>query len=51
MGATGDGKGIAARYLLSKIVQTQPWLIRLHDPQHGSAEDYWGIPKVSQSGD
>jgi hypothetical protein len=51
MGATGDGKGIVARYLLSKIVQSQPWFIRLHDPQHGSAEDYWGIPKVSQSGD
>ncbi len=51
MGATGDGKGIAARYLLSRIIQTQPWFIRLHDPQHGSAEDYWGIAKVSQSGD
>ena len=50
MGATGDGKGVCARYLLSRIVQTLNWYIRLHDPQHGSDQDHWGIPKVSKSG-
>ena len=50
MGATGDGKGVCARYLLSRIVTTLNWYIRLHDPQHGSDQDYWGIPKVSKSG-
>ncbi|NES18154.1 MAG: hypothetical protein F6K41_04310 [Symploca sp. SIO3E6] len=50
MGATGDGKGVCARYLLSKIVTTLSWYIRLHDPQHGSEQDHWGIPKVSKSG-
>ena len=50
MGATGDGKGVCARYLLSRIVTTLSWYIRLHDPQHGSDQDYWGIPKVSKSG-
>lgn len=50
MGATGDGKGICARYLLSEIVKSLNWYIRLHDPQDDSAEDYWGIPKVSKSG-
>ena len=50
MGATGDGKGVCARYLLSRIVTTLSWYIRLHDPQHGSEQDYWGIPKVSKSG-
>lgn len=51
MGATGDGKGIFSRYLVSEIVKRNPWYLRLHDPQHGSAEDYWGIPKVSKSGE
>ena len=50
MGATGDGKGICARYLLSRITLTLNWYIRLHDPQHGSDQDHWGIPKVSKSG-
>ncbi|NEQ65525.1 MAG: hypothetical protein F6K21_08500 [Symploca sp. SIO2D2] len=50
MGATGDGKGVCARYLLSRIVTTLSWYIRLHDPQHGSDQDHWGIPKVSKSG-
>ncbi|NER45980.1 MAG: hypothetical protein F6J92_04690 [Symploca sp. SIO1A3] len=50
MGATGDGKGVCARYLLSRIVTTLSWYIRLHDPQHGSEQDHWGIPKVSKSG-
>ncbi len=50
MGATGEGKGVMARYLLSQILITNPWYCRLHDPQHGSSEDYWGIPKVSRSG-
>ncbi|NER24665.1 MAG: hypothetical protein F6J96_28985 [Symploca sp. SIO1C2] len=50
MGATGDGKSVCARYLLSRIVTTQNWYIRLHDPQHGSEQDHWGIPKVSKSG-
>jgi hypothetical protein len=50
MGATGEGKGVMARYLLSQILTSNPWYCRLHDPQHGSSEDYWGIPKVSRSG-
>ncbi|NER95479.1 MAG: hypothetical protein F6J86_16840, partial [Symploca sp. SIO1B1] len=50
MGATGDGKGVCARYLLSRIVTTLSWYIRLHDPQHGSEQDHWDIPKVSKSG-
>jgi hypothetical protein len=50
MGATGEGKGVMARYLLSQILTANPWYCRLHDPQHGSSEDYWGIPKVSRSG-
>ena len=50
MGATGEGKGVMARYLLSQILSSNPWYCRLHDPQHGSSEDYWGIPKVSRSG-
>ena len=50
MGATGDGKGVCARYLLSRIVTTLNWYIRLHDPQHGSDQDHWDIPKVSKSG-
>ena len=45
MGATGDGKGICARYLLSRITLTLNWYIRLHDPQHGSDQDHWDIPK------
>jgi hypothetical protein len=35
---------------LSQILTSNPWYCRLHDPQHGSSEDYWGIPKVSRSG-
>ena len=50
MGATGDGKGVCARYLLSRITPTLNWYIRLHDPQHGSEQDHWDIPKVSKSG-
>ena len=50
MGATGDGKGVCARLLLSRIVKTLDWYVRLHDPQDGSAEDHWGIPKVSTNG-
>lgn len=50
MGATGEGKGVMTRYLLSQILTSNPWYCRLHDPQHGSSEDYWGIPKVSRSG-
>jgi hypothetical protein len=50
MGATGDGKGVCARLLLSRIVKKLDWYIRLHDPQDGSAEDHWGIPKVSTNG-
>ena len=51
MGATGEGKGVCARYLLSQIVLGHDWYIRLHDPQHGTPEDHWGIPKVSKTGD
>jgi hypothetical protein len=50
MGATGEGKGVMVRYLLKSILATHPWYCRLHDPQHGSSEDHWGIPKVSRSG-
>jgi cell division septum initiation protein DivIVA len=50
MGATGEGKGVMARYLLNQVLTSNPWYCRLHDPQHGSSEDYWGIPKVSRSG-
>jgi hypothetical protein len=51
MGATGEGKGVMARYLLARILASNPWYCRLHDPQDGSSEDHWGIPKVSRSGD
>jgi hypothetical protein len=50
MGATGEGKGVMIRYLLNIILTTNNWYCRIHDPQHGSDEDYWGIPKVSKSG-
>lgn len=50
MGATGEGKGVMVRYLLKSILATHSWYSRLHDPQHGSSEDHWGIPKVSRSG-
>jgi hypothetical protein len=50
MGATGEGKGVMVRYLLKSILASNPWYCRLHDPQHGSSEDHWGIPKVSTSG-
>jgi hypothetical protein len=48
MGATGEG--VMVRYLLKSILGNHPWYCRLHDPQHGSSEDHWGIPKVSKSG-
>lgn len=50
MGATGEGKGVMARYLLNRILESNNWYTRLHDPQDGSSEDYWGIPKVSRQG-
>lgn len=50
MGATGEGKGVMVRYLLKSILASHSWYCRLHDPQHGSSEDHWGIPKVSKSG-
>jgi hypothetical protein len=50
MGATGEGKGVMVRYLLKFILASNTWYCRLHDPQHGSSEDHWGIPKVSTSG-
>ncbi|HEY9607661.1 MAG TPA: hypothetical protein V6C85_39110 [Allocoleopsis sp.] len=50
MGATGEGKGVMVRYLLNSILANNPWYCRLHDPQDGSSEDHWGIPKVSRSG-
>lgn len=50
MGATGEGKGVMVRYLLKFILANNAWYCRLHDPQHGSSEDHWGIPKVSKSG-
>jgi hypothetical protein len=50
MGATGEGKGVMVRYLLNSILASNPWYCRLHDPQDGSSEDHWGIPKVSRSG-
>lgn len=50
MGATGEGKGVMVRYLLKSILANNLWYCRLHDPQHGSSEDHWGIPKVSKSG-
>jgi hypothetical protein len=50
MGATGEGKGVMVRYLLKSILATHSWYCRLHDPQDGSSEDHWGIPKVSKSG-
>jgi hypothetical protein len=50
MGATGEGKGVMIRYLLKIILTTNNWYCRIHDPQHGSDEDHWGIPKVSKSG-
>src|SRR3569832_613538 len=50
MGATGEGKGVMVRYLLKFILANHSWYCRLHDPQHGSSEDHWGIPKVSKTG-
>ena len=51
MGSTGEGKGICAKYLLSVLSNYTQCYIRIHDPQHGSPEDHWDIPKVSKSGD
>ena len=51
MGATGDGKGIAIRSILAAYCKLSSGsYVRLHDPQHGSVEDYWGVPKASKSG-
>ena len=51
MGATGDGKGVAFRSLLAIYCEQETGsYIRLHDPQHGSPEDYWGVAKASKSG-
>ena len=50
MGSTGAGKGICVKYLLSIMSEYMECYIRLHDPQHGSSEDHWDIPKVSKSG-
>jgi hypothetical protein len=50
MGATGEGKGVMVRYFLNTILASNLWYCRIHDPQHASAEDYWGVPKVSKSG-
>ena len=51
MGATGDGKGVAFRSLLAIYCEQESGsFIRLHDPQHGSPEDYWGVAKASKSG-
>lgn len=50
MGATGEGKGVMARYLLNQLLTQQKCCVRLHDPQDGSEQDFWGIPKVSKSG-
>jgi hypothetical protein len=51
MGATGEGKGVMARLLLSRTLAVNAWYCRLHDPQDGSEQDHWGIPKVSRTGD
>lgn len=48
MGATGEGKGVMARYLINQCLSTNSWYTRLHDPQDGSSEDHWGMPKVSR---
>ncbi|NER53112.1 MAG: hypothetical protein F6J92_42060, partial [Symploca sp. SIO1A3] len=50
MGSTGEGKGICAKYLLSVLSSYSQCYIRIHDPQHGSPEDHWDIPKVSKNG-
>lgn len=49
MGATGSGKSSLARKILDTIAASQPTVIRLHDPQHGSAEDRWGLLKATTS--
>ncbi|NJN30941.1 MAG: AAA family ATPase [Synechococcales cyanobacterium RM1_1_8] len=49
MGATGSGKSSLARKILDTIAAAQPTVIRLHDPQHGSAEDRWALLKASTS--
>jgi hypothetical protein len=45
MGATGEGKGVMARYLLSQVLTSNPWYCRLHDPQHGVVKTTGESPK------
>ncbi len=49
MGATGEGKGIFVNLLLAvQANQSEPSIVRLHDPMDESAQDYWNIPKSSK---
>ncbi|MBP5977008.1 hypothetical protein HW132_30880 [Brasilonema sp. CT11] len=54
MAATGEGKGIAIKNLLSYFTEQDNWEIWLSDPVDESDEDYWDCPKmakgVSQAG-
>lgn len=51
MGGTGGGKSLATKVIIKSYVDHEDgWEIRLSDPQDGSPQDYWDIPKVAIDG-
>jgi hypothetical protein len=50
MTRTGGGKGVAVKNILHNYVNNlEGYEIWLSDPQHGSQQDYWDIPKTAKS--
>jgi peptidoglycan hydrolase CwlO-like protein len=46
MTRTGGGKQIAVKNLIQSYVNNENFEIWLSDPQHGSDQDFWDIPKI-----
>ncbi|MBD2535566.1 hypothetical protein H6G97_41750 [Nostoc flagelliforme FACHB-838] len=50
MTRTGGGKGVAVKNILHNYVNNlEGWELWLSDPQHGSTQDFWNVPKVAKS--
>ena len=50
MTRTGGGKGVAVKSILHNYVNSlEGWELWLSDPQHGSTQDFWNVPKVAKS--
>jgi hypothetical protein len=47
MTRTGGGKQIAVKNLIQSYVNNESFEIWLSDPQHGSDQDFWEIPKIA----